>query len=174
MPPATSSPSGATTAADIPRRAAATAVIAPPPGDRRSSAANRSSPITGSDSSPTNVRSRKTGVATTRSVTDARGYPCRASSEKCPNRVARQVGLGDEAPGSRLRDGRPQVDAGPDRSQDQLPPRTGLPQPLGDLEPVDVWQLDVEEDDRRPESQRRRDPGHPIVRSADDDETVVV
>ena len=43
-----------------PSRAAPTAVIAPPPGVRRSSAAKRSSPSPGSDSRPTNVRSRNT------------------------------------------------------------------------------------------------------------------
>ena len=58
MSPATSSPSGAATAADSPSRAAATAVIAPPRRPQ-SSAANRSSPSSGSDSSPTNVRSRR-------------------------------------------------------------------------------------------------------------------
>ena len=71
--PARSSPSGAATAVETPSRAAPMAVIAPPPGERRSPPANRSSPSAGSDSSPTNVRSRKTGVATTSSVTVVRG-----------------------------------------------------------------------------------------------------
>ncbi len=43
------------------------------PGERSRSAANRSSPSAGSDSSPTNVRSRKTGLTTTSSGTTARG-----------------------------------------------------------------------------------------------------
>ena len=72
--PATSSPSGAATAAERPSRVAPTAVIAPPPGVRRSSAAKRSSPSPGSDSRPTNVRSRNTGVATTRSIKVVREY----------------------------------------------------------------------------------------------------
>src|SRR4051812_40777468 len=66
--PATSSPTGATSAVSRPRRAAATAVIAPPPGERMSSPAKRSSPGAGSPSSPTKVRSRKAGVVTASSM----------------------------------------------------------------------------------------------------------
>src|SRR3954454_17606652 len=87
--PPRSSPTGATSAVSIPSRAAATAVIAPPPGERTSSPAKRSSPGAGSDSSPTNVMSRKAGVATARSTRST-------GRETLP--IQRGAGLGIEAP----------------------------------------------------------------------------
>ena len=45
-------------------------------------------------------------------------------------------------------------------------------QPRGDLEPVDVRQLDVEENDIRFEPERRGDPGLAVAGGSDDGESV--
>ena len=171
--PATSSPRGAATAAERPSRAAPTAVIAPPPGVRRSSAANLSSPSPGSDSSPTNVRSRNTGVATTRSIKVVREYrgadsPVTRALTASPER--RDFSIRPRAPESATRD--PKSDLLATRREHDRSRRRGLAQAGGDLEPRHVRQADIEQDDVGSEPEHLRDGRRSVRGRADHDEAV--
>src|SRR5438128_3194536 len=172
MSPATSSPRGAATTADTPRRAAPTAVIAPPPGERKSSAAKRSSPRAGSDSSPTNVRSRKTGVATTSSVTAERGYPGRGSRDQGPDGIAGELRLADEAARAGVGDQRAEVGAVAAGGEDDRARSAGCVETRCDLEAVDVRQPDVEQDDVRREAERLAHTGLAVGGDAHDVEAL--
>ena len=158
MSPPTSSPSGAATAASRPSRAAPTAVIAPPPGERSSSAANRSSPERRQRLEPDERQVEEdrggddeVGHGRPR-ITAPGGH---ATSARITSPVSSALVTKPRAPDSATSE--PKSRAVPARREDDRRLRAGLPQARGDLEPVDVGQLDVEQQDVRGELERRGD-----------------
>src|SRR5207253_10883874 len=96
-------------------------------------------------------RSRKTGVATTRSVM---GTARIASADERADGAAGEVGLGNEAARAGLRDQRAEVGTVTARGEDDRARRAGVPEAGCNLEPVDVGQPDVEEHDVRRQTGR--------------------
>ena len=82
----------------------------------------------------------------------------RESCDERTDRVAREIRLGDEAAGAGFGHERAEVASRRGSTRARSPSaRAGLAQPRGDLEPVDVRQLDVEEQDVGGELERRGD-----------------
>ena len=152
---------------------APTAVIAPPPGERRSSAANRSSPSVGQRLQPDERQVEEDGGGDDEvghgrpRITGVEGH---ATSARITSPVSSAFVTKPRAPDSATSE--------PKSEPSRLEASTiavrdpALAQPRGDLEPVDVRQLDVEQHDVGRQTKRLLHRGLAVARGPDDREPV--